>query len=373
MVKGLIVERRRTRPEHRGKRWDTAKHKPGSLFWWSGYEVADGYGDISQNAARSIPKSAPVQFQALRHYHNRIIHDLGLGSKLVSDEREVPGPQFSIQSVCDVLPPMGTKNAIFTMHESGILDPNWIEAINKYDLVIVPCDENAHEFRKQLKPPVEVVNIGLDHSLYRPASKTAGATFRFGTAGNIRHVRERKGMDRVIEWFLAAFPGNPHVSLTVKLNKSGDPIFDDDPRIEIIRENLPHEQAAEWLRSLDCYVDASTYEGWGMWPFHAMATGRPVIGTYFGEHREYFEFGNHIPIGYKIERAQSHYRNLGDWAMPIALEGVKAMRWAYQNPKECRRIGAKASRSVQRFTWPSFVDGVFQALEKHQIWSINGQ
>jgi len=354
----------------------------GPLWWWSGFEKYDGYGDIARNATLAAAKIGNIRLQAFQHYHKQLQSELGLGSILSHLERKAEGPQFSIQSVCDVLPPMGTKNALFTMHESSILDPSWVEAINKYDLVIVPCDENAQVFRRHVRPPVEVVNIGLDQSLYRSSAKTAGTTFRFGTAGNIRHVRERKGMDRVIEWFLAAFPRNNNVSLSVKLNAPAerilsprlkldprdDQIFEDDSRIEIIRENMPHRVAAEWLRSIDCYVDASAYEGWGMWPFHAMATGRPVIGTYFGGHREYFEFGNHIPIGYRIERAQSHYQNYGEWAMPIAAEGIEAMQWAYRNPRETRKIGLKASKTVKRFTWQQFAKGVFQALAKHGIY-----
>lgn len=354
----------------------------GPLYWWAGFEKYDGYGDIARNAAETVVEMANVKLQAVKYYHHRLSQDFGLGPHLIDAELEIRGPQFSIQSVNHILPPMGTRNAVYTMHEASLLDPQWIEAMNRYNLVIVPCEENATEFRKQINPPVEVVNLGLDHSLYRQSAKTAGSTFRFGTAGNIRHVRERKGMDRVVEWFLAAFPSNPHVSLTVKLNApkpsithiNADPlgeqdqIFEDDPRIEIIRENMPHEKAAQWLRSIDCYVDASAYEGWGMWPFHAMATGRPVIGTYYSGSREYFTFGNHIPIGFHIERAQSHYAPYGNWAMPIAAEGIEAMRWAYENPRQCREIGRIASQSVQSFTWEKFVGDVLQALAKHNIY-----
>lgn len=372
--------RLRIRPRKQGRPKPTYK---GPLYWWSGFEKYDGYGDIARNATQVAVKIADIKVQAFRFYHARLRNGYGLGGHLVDAERIIDGPQFSIQSVNSIQPPMGSRNAVYTMHEAELLDPAWVDAINRYDLVIVPCEANATQFRKQLRPPVEIVNLGLDHSLYRTCGKSAGSTYRFGTAGNIRHVRERKGMDRVIEWFLAAFPTNPDVSLSVKLNAPKkalaehdshplgpeDAIFDDDPRIEIIRENMPHEKAAEWLRSIDCYVDASTYEGWGMWPFHAMATGRAVIGTYFGGHREYFEFENHIPIGYNITRALSHYRNYGNWAMPIAAEGIQAMRWAYNHPRQAREIGQRAAQSVKRFTWERFATEILQVLAKHKIYS----
>ena len=339
----------------------------GPLYWFGPFDRCDGYGDVARSSTLAVSKIANIRIQSKKIFHHHIRDSLKLGH-LLHESEQAHGPQFSIQAIGSIRPPMGTKNAVFTMWEASILDPAWVRTVNQYDLVIVPCDEVADVFRKQVSTPVVTVPQGLDHSLYYPSKRPTRTTTRFGTAGNLRHGRERKGVDRAIEWFLEAFPSNPNVSLSVKLNDCDDAIRDDDPRIEIIRGNLTHTHIADWLRSLDCYVDASSYEGWGMWPFHAMATSLPVIGTYFGGHREYFSFRNHLPIGYRIEPAEGFYSKYGVWAMPIASEGVAAMRWIVDHPQEAREIGRKAQNHVQTFTWERFAREILEALEEYEIY-----
>ena len=114
------------------------------------------------------------------------------------------------------------------------------------------------------------------------------------------------------------------------------------------------------------YADGSTYEGWGMFPCHSLACGRPVIGVYYGGHREYFRFGNHIPLGYRVELADEKYAFTGGaWAVPDHRDGVEAMRWCYENRAEVMRMGDTAAKSVEHLTWGNTAETLLAVLDRH--------
>jgi glycosyltransferase involved in cell wall biosynthesis len=118
---------------------------------------------------------------------------------------------------------------------------------------------------------------------------------------------------------------------------------------------------------LDCYIDGSTFEGWGLWTHAAMATGRPVIGTNYSARNDYFQFGNHIPIGYQLAPSQGMFTGLGHWAMPNHSDAVKAMRWAYNNRARCVEIAEEAAKTTRHLTWQAMAENVYKAMRKHKI------
>lgn len=370
-----MVDTARVRRQRWGRQTADLEAAPGHLWVRSDFNLANGYGDTSRSFVGELVKRVPLLIQALPHYHDQL-QRLGWGDKIRSVESRA-GSCLSIQpTFSTMLPPTGTPSAMFTMCEVDRLLPEWRSRMNEFDLVIVPNNENEMQYRGLIETPIACVPLGIDFEHYRWEEFHRQPVFRFGTAGNLGHGETRKGLSRVIRWFKDAFPWSvTDVRLSVKTNRfNKDLDTGGDSRIEVVSDDLPVSELAAWHHSLDVYADASTYEGWGMFPCHSLACGRPVIGVYYGGHREYFKRGNHLPIGYRVQLADHIYEQTGGaWAMPIHSEGVEAMRYAYANQAEMRAMGRRAAESVRHLTWKRAAINLLKALRRHGIYDYQGE
>lgn len=341
----------------------------GDLWLWAHFHEFNGYGDFARHVFSELRNLTSVALQTDHSFYGQI-KSLGWWDH-VREPGMKAGACLSIQpTFSQMLNPQGSPSAMFTMSECDRLIPEWTNKMDNFDLIIVPNNENAMHYRDQTKAPIETVPLGVDFDNYhwKPFKKTG--VFRFGTAGHLGHGSTRKGLFRVVEWFHDAFPRSvKNVRLSLKLHKGFDEIdTKNDPRIEKIQEHLSAEQLAAWHHSLDVYADGSTYEGWGLFPCNSLACGRPVIGVYYGGHREYFSFGNHIPIGYKVKLADELYQHTGGaWAVPNHSDGVEAMRWSYNNQSNIRKMGRRASQSVKHLTWTNCATNLLKVLHDRGI------
>lgn len=332
---------------------------------WAAYYKHNGFGDFARSLARGLESLCDVALQADPSFYPELKR-LGFWDR-VRPESVIGGPAVQINAVNVVRPKMADVSAVYTMWECDKLMRSWVAAMNGHDFVIVPNQSNLEHFSEQLSVPVVKVPLGIDFDLYPPKERQQDGVFRLGAAGHLGHGSTRKGLHRVVGWFLDAFPSRvSDVRLSLKLNRG----FNDvetfrDPRIEIVHEDLSRPELAEWHSSLDVYADGSTYEGWGMFPCNSLAMGRPVIGVLWGGHLEYFAPGNHIPIGHKIAPADDlYFKTKGSWAVPDHSDGVEAMRWCYDNQSQAREMGANAARSVEHLTWRRCAEGVLSHLQK---------
>lgn len=340
----------------------------GGLCITAMYNRANGYGELARQLTYHLAKMVDLAIHAHPKYHDQLF-DLDL-LRLLAPANPKPKSLLSIQpTFSTMISPFGYRNAIFTMFETSRLQPAWCRTINEYHLLLTPSHANAADFMEQVRCPVEVANLGYDPEMFSLHPYPTEGPFEFGAAAHVGHGRTRKGVERIIKWFTAAFPSQKDVRLSLKLNKWPDNgIIPNDSRITVIEQDLSEEDCRDWLRSLHCYIDGSTFEGWGMWNHHAMGTGRAVIGTNYSARSEYFKFGNHIPIGYRVVPSADQYEGLGHWAMPDTSDAIEAMRWAYNNPGQCEEIGIRAYESVKSLTWETFAKRVLFLLRKHGIF-----
>lgn len=341
----------------------------GGLCLSTFFNKANGYGEIGRQLAIELSKAVDLSIHTNPMYFSQLI-DLRLAN-LIAPQNPMPKSLLSLQpTFSNMVQPFGYRNAVFTMFETSRLKPVWCQTISEYQLLITPSHANAADFQEQVKCPVGVANLGHDAEMFTLHPYPASGPFVFGAAAHVGHGRTRKGIERILDWFDSAFPGVKDVRLSIKLNAYPENgIIPDDPRISLIEQDLSDEDCRDWLRSLHCYIDGSTFEGWGMWNHHAMATGRPVIGSNYSARCEYFRFGNHIPIGYRVTPADDQYKGLGHWAMPDRSDAIEAMRWAYSNAGQCEAIGLHAHDTVSPMTWGRFAKRVLFLLRKHGIYN----
>lgn len=208
---------------------------------------------------------------------------------------------------------------LFTMWESSSLDRDQVLSVNGSRAVMVPCWGNAVGFvASGVAVPVEVVPIGMDSERYRYRRAPERDSFVFGTGGD----GPRKRVNEVVRAFQQAFPDRMDVRLKVKVSPTNNVVRVEDYRVEVNTEILGEEEMVEWFESLDCFVTASSGEGWGLFAAKSMLIGNPVVGPRFLGLAEYLDDSVGFPVEYCLERSSQG----GVWAKVDFVNLVEVLR-----------------------------------------------
>lgn len=175
--------------------------------------------------------------------------------------------------------------------------PRWL--ISRMDAVIATTAE-AGGF---LRDVAAVIPHGVDTQAFQPAADRAAAwrdTGFPGTGGiaTVGRVREEKGTDHFVRTMIAALPALPGVvALVIGLAKPRDASFLEGLQREVADAGLSDrilfpgeispERMTALVRALSILVAMPRYEGFGMTPLEAMASGVPVVASDAGHYRAF--------------------------------------------------------------------------------------
>ncbi|RKE84214.1 glycosyltransferase family 4 protein [Rhizobium sp. AG855] len=166
-----------------------------------------------------------------------------------------------------------------------------------------------------LEVPNTVVMHGIDCETFRPAEDKAEAKRVCGLAPNLRYigcfgrVRHQKGTDLFVDAMIAALPRHPGWAAIVAGRATPQhQAFEDELKAKVAAAGLAdrilfvgeHTDIANWYRTLDLFIAPQRWEGFGLTPLEAMATGVPVVATDVGAFSELViqgETGTVIPAG----------------------------------------------------------------------------
>jgi mannosyltransferase len=179
--------------------------------------------------------------------------------------------------------------------------PRWL--ISRMDAVIATTDKAA-EFVPHVRA---VVPHGVDTTLYSPAVDRAAAWAASGFPGQrgvatIGRIRPEKGTDLYVEALIRALPALPGVTgLVIGRATSKHETFLTGLKSKVAAAGLgdrilfPGEIApdhmARLLPALDLCVQLPRYEGYGMAPLEAMASGVPLLASEAGYFRHFTQGG----------------------------------------------------------------------------------
>lgn len=263
----------------------------------------------------------------------------------------------------------GRKSILwFTMWESTRIKPSWVDLLNDSTAVVVPNDWNASTFNAAgVNKPIHKVPLFIDRGIYHYREMNKSGPFIFGCGGRTESGGCRKGLNRVIDLFKAAFPDDNGVQLWIKSlpdHNIKDPL---DSRIRIFKDYLSEGEMAKWYGRIHCFVSVSTSEGWGFMQCQSMSVGRPLISTRYSGVAEYFDESCGFPLDYTFEQSTDIYNDMGIWSVPTDESVIRSMRIARGNLDLCVEKGWLASKRVSSFTIDNTMRLLVPLIDKYDI------
>lgn len=175
--------------------------------------------------------------------------------------------------------------------------PRWL--ISRMDAVIATTEEAAG-----FVPNVRaVIPHGVDTDRFSPATDRANAWAALGYGGargiaTVGRIRPEKGTDLFVDTMIRVLPEHPDVVALVIGKAARDHTrFAEDLKARVASAGLadrilfPGEVAPDDLptlmRALSLLVAMPRYEGYGMTPLEAMASGTPFVATEAGYYRAF--------------------------------------------------------------------------------------
>lgn len=170
--------------------------------------------------------------------------------------------------------------------------PRWL--ISRMDMVIATTRAAA----KFVPNARAIIHHGVDTEQFHPAEDRPKSWLNTGMPGKmgigtIGRIRPEKGTDLFVEAMISLLPHHPDATaVVIGKAKREHRAFEAALRNRIESAGLAHrfvftgevapEELPELVRSLSLLVAPPRYEGFGMTPLEAMASGVPVVATHTG-------------------------------------------------------------------------------------------
>lgn len=332
-----------------------------------------------------------------------------------------------IVSADHFLPVPGKFNVLFTMWEAIDVPISYQIALNKADLIIVPCAFCKEIFSRFTKVPIEVCWHGTDTELYKFHDRTKQAVtvkykkHLFSKPLSFRRFRflwvgapnPRKGYKEVLG-VLALAEKFPTVEIYIKttapkiswwdtmksLKRNWRRIFDftgasgqfwnaffvnflriptpflsnrvkhmgTHKNVVFDTRMLPKTELVELYKSANCFIFPTWGEGWGLTLSEAMATGCPCIATPVTGVKEFFNES----VGYELKYEVNHI-DLKDYNIsgarvyrPSSVHLLERMIHVLKNYREALKKGrAAAERMATNFTWEQSGARLAEIIRSH--------
>ena len=233
--------------------------------------------------------------------------------------------------------------ACFTMWESTQLNQRFIDWMNVYDQIIVPCDHNVELFSRHHNN-VHKVPLGVDTKIWKPKQRSANPRFRFHAGGS---QWLRKGLDIVLEAFkLADLDAELHLKPNPEAHGVPDLKLPDN--VFMHRAWFTDQETIDYFHQADCYIAITRGEGFGLMPLQAMACGIPTI---LNDSSGQKGFAHLAPFVLGHKPAPSIYG--GTWDETDPRELAEAMREMYANHNTYLAWAKAKLPEVRKWSWTS--------------------
>jgi len=278
--------------------------------------------------------------------------------------------------------------------ETDKCNPQWIDAVNKMNLMIVPSNhiKNTLNNSGQVTIPLHVVpecfpsyleNRDLQCDL--PIDFETDFNFlHVGQLGSRNEEEDRKGVLTLIKLFCKTFKDNKNVGLVIKTNSSRNTTIDKRitkdtisdciskhregkyPRVYLIHGSMSQLDVCKLYKhpKIKAFVSFTRGEGFGLPLLEAAAAGLPIIATNWSSYLDFLNLveKSFIKVNYSL-------KEIPRWDGRILIEGAK---WAYIDEEDAMKKMKKLTESyAMPKQWASNLQP--KILENYNFRSIEKQ
>lgn len=216
--------------------------------------------------------------------------------------------------------------------ETDVCNPQWIDACNKMDLIIVPSNHAANSLKRSgnITKPVLVVPESFCEEIEKEVSQETidslpkfSTDFNFLIFGQItgdNPFNDRKNIYYTIKWLCETFRDDKDVGIVIKTNIGRNTNIDkkktkellralakecrkgDFPKIHLLHGDISEREIAALYKhpQIKALVSLTRGEGYGLPILEAAASGLPVIATGWSGHTDFLNHGKYINISYAL-------------------------------------------------------------------------
>lgn len=216
--------------------------------------------------------------------------------------------------------------------ETDVCNPQWIDACNKMDLIIVPSNHAANSLKRtgNITKPVLVVPESFCEEIEKEVSQetidslpkfsTDFNFFIFGQITGDNPFNDRKNIYYTIKWLCETFRDDKDVGIVIKTNIGRNTNIDkkktkellralakecrkgDFPKIHLLHGDISEREIAALYKhpQIKGLVTLTRGEGYGLPILEAAASGLPVIATGWSGHTDFLNQGKYINISYAL-------------------------------------------------------------------------
>jgi len=284
------------------------------------------------------------------------------------------------------------------------ITPEWIDACNKMDQIIVPSEftkavMQGTAYKKDdqdrfIMSIMETIFEGIDTSIYNPdhcnkefkkvLDKSIDTPFNFlfvGQWGKGGYSEDRKNIHKLVYLFCKEFEGKKDVGLILKTNIYGNHPLDktyaterlasillgarqgEYPRIHLIHGYLSNEEMATLYNydKVKGFVSLHHGEGYGLTLAQAAMCDVPIMATDWSAPKDFLDEGNWIKLPYDMQPIPQSFVWKGvaepgaQWAEVRDTDVVNALRRFYDKPAKPKQNAIALGLKVrEKFSLEAF-------------------
>lgn len=269
--------------------------------------------------------------------------------------------------------------------ETDICNPQWIDACNKMNLVIVPSSHSKSVLERSGKLEVPVVTIPeafCSEILEEPSQKALADAPKFSTDFNFlvfgqitgdNSLNDRKNIFLTIKWLCEVFRDDKDVGIVIKTNMGRNTLIDRNrtlqimktlvkecrkgefPRIHLLHGEMSNSDIAALYKNkqIKALVSLTRGEGYGLPILEAAASELPVIATGWSGHLDFLNHGKFINISYNLKEVHQSridgkiFMPGSKWAEVIEEDFKKKILKFRNSPSLPREWAVELSKNIK--------------------------
>jgi len=229
----------------------------------------------------------------------------------------------------------------------------------------------------KIPEPLDVHVYNPDYTAPLPLPENRGFSFL-----SVMKWEKRKGWDILLRAYYEEFSAKDYVTLLLRSQldntnlaefenfikniteeiKQKHPFKIIPRRPQIVDKLLPYLGMRSLYKAVDCVVQPSRGEGWGLPIIEAMAMGVPTIATNWSGNTEFMTHETSYLLdiqGLENSTVMGHR-----WAKPSLSHLKLLMRRIYANKNEARQIGMAGRQHAQKFSQENVANLVISRIKK---------